>query len=153
VNLENDRFQHEAESILEDESLTAGLDDRAARLLNQWGLDCLHSILDTGSLQPTLQTEEQTKPRLQAVRSLMRLVTRWVLDHAHMTPGSRHELSSALREQAALIYGAEERQSHPLAQDLPLPPTAQSAIRQQALVSELRSLLEPQRPSQPRRRS
>jgi hypothetical protein len=147
VNLENERIQRASESILEDESLTAGLDDAAARLLVDWGLDCVHTILEGES-----QAEERIELRLHAVRDLMRLVARWALNHARMTPSLRYELSSALREQAALIYGVVDLPSHRLEKDLAPGSPSQPAAQQQALINELRRLIEPRRPAQPRRR-
>jgi hypothetical protein len=146
VYLENERFQRASESILEDESLTAGLDDDAARLLVDWGLDCVHIILEGEG-----QAEDRIEVRLQAVRDLMRLVARWTLNHVSLNPGLRQELSTAIREQAALVYGTINPPSHHLEKGFCLTSSSHPIVQQELIIRELRSLIEPRRSVQPRR--
>lgn len=94
------RERRAAESILENESLTADLDDKVATVLLDWGLACATEIArSTASLDPA-QATIATSERLRATRRLMRRVNRQSMDMS----GSAVLLAQII-EQAAVIYG------------------------------------------------
>ena len=74
------RFERAAEGILENERLTAGLDDEAAAVLIDWGLSWAGVIVIATAGMPDSEAEELLSPRLKANRRLMRYVNRWVTD-------------------------------------------------------------------------
>ena len=101
------RRQRAAESILDNESLTADLDDDAARLLNNWALSCAEQIvLSTEGLSDE-EAEDATYPRLRSTRRLMRFVNRWVRQRLEMTPRESDKLLGQIVQQARTIYGPD----------------------------------------------
>ena len=94
------RMQRAAERILENESLTADLDDDAAQVLLDWGVRCAEQIArDTVGLSAN-QVEEAMYPRLRALRRLMRAVNRWAIKCQPMDA----ETLAEMLEQAAIVY-------------------------------------------------
>lgn len=91
-------------SILENESLTAGLDDPAAEVLLDWGIACAERIaVSTAGLDED-QAEEVMAPRLYATRRLMRQAARWVVNRVEMDSEAGAGFLSGIIEQAAVIY-------------------------------------------------
>ena len=100
-----ERVKRAAESILENESLTANLDDAAAKELLDWGLACAQKAAeDTASLE-AFAAESSLTDRLQATRRLMRAVSNWVVGQQDMDAASTSDALSKVMEQAAVIYG------------------------------------------------
>jgi hypothetical protein len=99
------RLQRAAESILENESLTADLDDDAARALLDWGLACAQKVAQDTAGFEALAAETSLADRLQATRRLMRAASRWVLGQQEMDPASASDALSTVMEQASVIYG------------------------------------------------
>lgn len=96
------RMQRAAERILENESLTADLDDDAAKVLLDWGVHCAEQIArDTFGLSAN-QAEEATYPRLRALRRLMRTVNRWAPKRQPMDGKTLNKMLA----QAAVVYRA-----------------------------------------------
>jgi transposase InsO family protein len=94
------RMQRAAERILENEDLTADLDDDAAKVLLDWGVHCAEQIArDTFGLSVN-QAEEAMYPRLRALRRLMRTVNGWAPKQQPMDA----ETLTKMLEQAAIIY-------------------------------------------------
>lgn len=77
------RTRQAVESLLENETLTADLDDEAADALLQWGIDCATRIVqDTAVVGDTLSAdesavEEATYPRMRALRRMLREINEW----------------------------------------------------------------------------
>lgn len=70
------RVARAAESILENEALTAELDDPAAQAVLAWGEEAARrAALSTADLEDN-QAEQELALRLQAVRQMLRAVTR-----------------------------------------------------------------------------
>ncbi len=103
------RADRAAQSILENERLTADLDDGAANVLLDWAIACVQMIAkDTAGLDDK-QAEPAMSPRLRATRRLMRGVNKWITrQQAQDVEGSAKALD-AIMEQAAIIYNMEER--------------------------------------------
>jgi hypothetical protein len=98
------RVRRAAESILENESLTAGLDDEAAQRLLDWGVACAEAIAqETASLNDD-EAEAAMSPRLRATRRFMRRVRGWVVKRQEMEADASAELLSEIIEQAAIMY-------------------------------------------------
>jgi len=100
------RVRRISESFFENESLTANLEDSAAKELLDWALSLGHRIAQgTADVEDDEQADEAMYPRLRAVRRMMRNVNQWV---ASQQEGDRENSSEALNriiEQAQLIYG------------------------------------------------
>ena len=101
------RRQRAAESILDNESLTADLDDDAARLLNDWALSCAEQIVLSPEGLSDEEAEDATYPRLRSTRRLMRFVNRWVRQRLDRTPHESGKLLGQIVQQARTIYGPD----------------------------------------------
>jgi hypothetical protein len=96
----NERTRRAVESVLENESLTADLDDAAAQALLNWSVACARQIMqETGPLDDE-QAEITTAPRMKAVRKLMRIINAWFSQ-----PGDDTAQLDSLLDQAMVIYG------------------------------------------------
>ena len=94
------RIQRAAESILENEALTAGLDDEPAKLLLAWGIDLAQKITAQTAGMDDIQAEEAAYRPMRALRKMLRGANQWTLD-----PQERG-LGRVLR-QAPSVYGAD----------------------------------------------
>jgi hypothetical protein len=101
------RADRAAESILENERLTADLDDAAAQVLLDWGVTCARMIArDTTGLDE-VAAERAMSPRLRAIRRLMRQVNLWVIRGQVMDAQGRSDLLHRMVGRAAVIYGPD----------------------------------------------
>lgn len=99
-----ERIKLAVQSLLENESLTADLDDEAAQTLLDWGISCVRRIaLDTADLNDE-EAEALMAPRLRAVRRLMRCVNNWLSAYS---PEARESALSSIPTQATVIYGTK----------------------------------------------
>lgn len=131
------RVNRTAASILENEPLTADLDDPAAQVLLDWGVACAETIAQcTAGLDDT-EAEDAMYPRLRAMRRLMRQVNRWTLD-AEASAG----LLAQMVEQAAIIYGDDFAPPSHERQDAFLRLQFEFADDPQQMIANLRELLE-----------
>jgi hypothetical protein len=103
------RIKHVAEGFLENESLTADLDDRAAQVLLDWGLTSSKRVAQGTVDLDDVEAEEAMYPRLRATRRLMRYVNRWVAQRQEMDTQASTTLLSRILDQAAIIYGERFR--------------------------------------------
>ncbi len=63
------------ESILENASLTADLDDEAADALIEWGISCVRKVyLDAAGRE---DTEDFVYQQMRAIRKMMRAINKW----------------------------------------------------------------------------
>lgn len=100
------RVRRVSESLLDNERLTADLDDSSAKELLDWGLDLGRRIAQgTTDLKDDEQAEEAMYPRLRATRSLMRGVNRWVNSERDGDQEGSSEVLNRIIEQAQIIYG------------------------------------------------
>lgn len=101
------RIQRAAESILENEALTAGFDDDAAKALLDWGVKQAQSIAsETIELDDVMAEEAMYQP-MRALRKMLRDTNKWVIDPQEMT-------LARILKQAEIIYGncpTEEQQA------------------------------------------
>lgn len=101
-----ERTQRAAESILENESLTEGLDDEAAQVLLDWGLACAKTIAQSTEGLTEAEAEEIMSTRLRAVRRLMRPMDKWINQEALDSEHSAALLAQII-EQAQIVYGED----------------------------------------------
>jgi hypothetical protein len=99
------RIDRAAVSILENERLTADLDDAAAEVLLDWGVACARGIARGTAGLNDAEAEEAMYPRLRAARRLMRRVNSWVANRARMDATASTDALNGIVEQAAVIYG------------------------------------------------
>jgi hypothetical protein len=137
------RVNRAAQSILENENLTADLNDEAAQVLLDWGIAQAKAItMETVEIGDDEEAAEFVYPKMKALRRMLRTVNKW---YAKVKSFDKDYGTSALErilEQAAVIYGEEF-----------IPPTSEQQaeiINQQsnlqkfpaAFIAELQSLIE-----------
>ena len=101
------RINHAAESILENERLTAGLDDKSAQTVIDWGLACAKAIMTNTVGLDDEEAEALTYPQLRATRRLMRSVSKWVVNLAEGDVEAAQNSFQKIINQAKTIYGNE----------------------------------------------
>ena len=129
-----------AESIMENERLTADLDDDAAKVLLDWGISCAKRVVQRTTGMDDAEAEEAAYPGLRATRRLMRSINDWIAKGQEVGGVERLAFLDKVIEHAALVYG----------DDFAPPPPAQrkTFLRRhltdapQQLISSLRALIE-----------
>jgi hypothetical protein len=97
------RVQRATDSLLENERLTADLDDEAANVLLNWGLKRATEIVNqTGNMNES-QAYEFLGPRLKAVQRMLRATSRWISFQGHQER-KLDQLENIYR-QASIVYG------------------------------------------------
>lgn len=154
-----------SESILENESLTAGLDDETAQALLDWGLACAKLVARSTTGMDDEAAQEAMSPRLRAVRQLMRQVRRWGtnLDQATETTApprlnifqrlmrprvlqeykAADELWSGVAAQAAIVYGLDYSPPDDDQRQAFLKQYAEMRTQPLQVIASLRKLVEP----------
>jgi hypothetical protein len=99
------RIRRAAQGILENERLTADLDDTAAEVLLDWGIACAKLVARSTAGLDDSQAEEAMYPRLRATRRLMRLVNKWIANRLETDAEGNVVLLTKIIDQAAIIYG------------------------------------------------
>jgi hypothetical protein len=92
------RRKQAVSSILENEQLTADLDDATADFLLQWGMALTENIVLASQDLDDEQAEEAMYAPMKAVRKMMRAVNKWI------NSGDSKYLDVILK-QARIIYG------------------------------------------------
>ncbi len=123
----NNRIQLAVESILENESLTADIDDDAANELIQWGTDCAEKIVKSSSVLKNIDDiDNMVNKRLKAVRKMMRQISLWIANRQFMDDGIIENILIKILEQVKIIYNKDinlptkSQQKHFLKQSLQL---------------------------------
>jgi hypothetical protein len=141
VNIE-ERIQRTVESILENERLTADLDDDAAQVLLDWGTSCAKRIAQGSLGLNDTQAEETMYQPMRATRRLMSTTNKWIARYDIFGEENHAESLQKIIEQAGIIYGQEYippasgqqsaflMESHELISDIP------------GMISKLRTLVE-----------
>lgn len=101
------RLSRAAESLLENETVTADLDTEAANALLAWGQDCVERIVRDSVGLGDAAAEEAIALRLKAMRRLMRQVNRWVAGQKAAGADLVQPPWPKMLEQAAIIYGQD----------------------------------------------
>jgi len=97
------RIQQVTESLLDNERLTADLDDEAAKVLLDWGLDRATEIVNQTGNMNEHQAYEFLGPRLKAVRRMLSATNRWISCQGHQQ--SELEQLEKIYRQATIVYG------------------------------------------------
>jgi hypothetical protein len=103
------RVERVAETILENERLTAELDDQAADFLLDWGVAWAKMIAQRTAGLGEPEADEIMDEPLRALRGLLRSVNRWVSRASEMDEVERATLLTQMVEQVATICGSEGR--------------------------------------------
>ena len=101
------RIQLAAESILENEALTAALDDEAAKLILAWGLEQSQGIVSETIEMDDAQAEEAIYHPMRALRKMLRIANQWTIEP------QENSLRKFL-QQVEIVYGcipSEEQQA------------------------------------------
>jgi hypothetical protein len=96
-----------AESIMENERLTADLDDDAAKVLVDWGIVCAKRMVQRTTGMDDAEAEEGAYPGLRATRGLMRTINNWIKQGQEIEPEERVASLDKVIEHAAIIYGED----------------------------------------------
>ncbi len=106
MNDVNRRIDRAAERLLTNERLTADLDDEPAQLLLNWGLAWAQMIAESTAGLDKAAAKSIMKPRLKALRRLMRTVNRWAGARESMDAAADRVLLGKVYEQALLAATA-----------------------------------------------
>ncbi|NIP25638.1 MAG: hypothetical protein GWO38_17915 [Phycisphaerae bacterium] len=101
------RIRRVTESILENESLTADLNDEAAEALLDWMIDCAKMVAQSTATLDEQAAEEAMSSRLRAIRRLMRLVNNWISQGPPAELVANQDQLDKILEQATIIYGQD----------------------------------------------
>jgi hypothetical protein len=99
------RINRAIESVLENESLTADLDDDAAKTLLDWGIACVNQIAQSITGLDTIEAEKIMSSQLRAIRRLMRSVNKWIGNWQETDAKGHTRRLGKILEQSAIIYG------------------------------------------------
>jgi hypothetical protein len=95
------------ESLLENEALSADLDDAAAQALLDWAIDCAERISRETESLGAIASEEAEYPRLRALRKLMRSVNSWISGREAVGAGGDEAFFIQIVSLAQVIYGED----------------------------------------------
>lgn len=105
----NFSLERAANNILDDERLTAGLDDETADYLLEWGLALVAAAAaDTNGLDSEGVTEI-TQPRIKAIKGLLRLINDWLQNGDDWDLMEKEDRLSRILIVAGLAYGTDLR--------------------------------------------
>lgn len=96
-----------AESIMENERLTADLDDDAAKVLIDWGVACARLVAQRTTGMDDAEAEEAMYPGLRATRRMMRTMNDWIAEGQGIGGVERLAFLDKVIEHAALVYGGD----------------------------------------------
>ncbi len=118
------RIEKAAQSILENEMLTADLDDEAANVLLDWGVTCAR-VISQGTLGlDEMEAEDAMYQPMRATRRMMRAINKWVSRYEILGDDGHVEILEKIITQASIIYGSDY-----------IPPTSD---RRNAFLSEIK---------------
>ena len=101
------RARRAAESLLENESLTADLDDAAASKLLKWGTQLVKDIASETVGMDDEQADQVTYARMRATRKMMRSVNKLIAGRNELDAEGKLNLLVTISENMALIQGTE----------------------------------------------
>jgi hypothetical protein len=136
------RVNRAAESILENERLTADLDDADAKVLIDWGVACAERIARSTAGLNDLEAEEAMYPRLRATRRMMRQVNSWMASRRTMDATTSATALDEISALAEIIYGDDYVPLSRARRDAFLRLHFEYADDPQQLITQLRDLFE-----------
>lgn len=131
-----------AESLLENESLTDGLDDSTAAVLLGWGVELARSIASRTAGMDDAQAEEVMDEPMRGLRRMLRHTSRWV---QAVLDGDAETASDSLNtaiEQARLVYGENIRSLDDQTLAIQPTPVNQAPVDPPEMIERLRLALE-----------
>ena len=99
-----ERFHRVMGGMIGNESLVSSLDDDAARELFSWGESAARRIVDETDGMDDDTAEQHMAPRLRAIRSMMRSLSRWIGEAESLDTSSREALWNRVGEQAGILF-------------------------------------------------
>jgi hypothetical protein len=100
------RIRMAAESILENETIRAGMEDDGANALLDWGTTCAKQIAAaTADLEDDDDAEESSYPRMKALRGMLGAVQK--LHMPEVEPAQQAELWNEITSHVPVIYNQE----------------------------------------------
>lgn len=142
MNKVQERANRAAESLLENESLTADLDDESAQALLDWALACAERIAQSTADLDDGEAEEAMSPRLRAVRRMMRLVNAWLASPAERDIDGGEPVLDQIIDQVQAVYGPAFIPPSDDQRQALLGRRTELAAEPQRLIADLRGLLE-----------
>lgn len=136
------RIQRAVESILENEKLTADLDDDAAQVLLDWGTSCAQKIAQGSLGLNDAQAEEAMYQPMRATRRMMRAANKLAARNEILGDEGRTEALQKIIEQAGVIYGRDYIPPDSDHQNLFLANTHGAVADIPKMISRLRALVE-----------
>jgi hypothetical protein len=101
-----ERVNRAAESILENESLTADLNDEAAKVLLDWGVARAKEIANgTIEILDEEQAEEAMYAQMRALRRILRTTNQWATKINTIDREYGESALATIIEQAAILFG------------------------------------------------
>ncbi len=144
----SERARRAAQSILENESLTDGLDDSAASKLVEWGVTRAKATAAQTAAMSEVEAEVFLEENLRSLRRMLKGASRWAQALvAADVETARGNLLSAV-EQAAGVYGQSFRAPDSQQVESMLSPIGEPAGEIGTLLVRLRSLFEASAPDQ-----
>ncbi|MBC8508786.1 MAG: hypothetical protein ISR58_15655 [Anaerolineales bacterium] len=143
------RIEKAAQSILENEKLTADLDDDAAQILLDWGIDSAKQIVQSTLGLDDMEAEDAMYQPMRANRRLMRGVNKFVSRYAILGEEGQVEALEKIVSQAGVIYGSEYVPPSSDQQSAFLTETKELIADIPQLIARLRSYVEGEKPSAP----
>ncbi len=101
-----ERLRWVTESLLENESLTADLDEQAAQGILDWGMALAWEIVQSTAVPDDADAEAAMEPRLQALRRLLREASHFLANAGRLTPEQAQQALERLGRYAQKAYGA-----------------------------------------------
>ncbi len=143
MNFMEQRVTRAAESILENENLTADLNDEAAQILLDWGVTRAKEIaLNTVEYIDDEQAEEAMYRPMRALRRMLRTVNKWSAKVQERDQDHGITALKRILKQAETVYGAEYVSMDPAAQADILSRQDEFVTNPVAFIANLRSAVE-----------
>ncbi len=143
------RIEKAAQSILENEKLTADLDDNAAQVLLDWGIASAKQIVQGTLGLDDMEAEVTMYQPMRANRRLMRGVNKLVSRYDMLGEEGQVEALEKIISQAGVIYGSEYVPPSSDHQSDFLSETKEIITDIPQWIAKLRSFVEGQKPSAP----
>ena len=107
MDILSNRIKKVVESVLENEALVSGLDERAAEILQEWGIKNATSVAEKTDMLDDERAEREMYPQLKASRRLMRAIRVWVQYEKDSSTEEREKLWAKVDKRAKGLYGDE----------------------------------------------
>jgi len=143
------RIEKAAQSILDNEKLTADLDDDAAQVLLDWGIASAKQIVQGTLGLDDMEAEDAMYQPMRANRRLMRGVNKWASRYEILGDEGHVEALQKIISQAGVIYGADYVPPTPDQQNTFLAECKEFFADIPLWIAKLRSFVEGEKPSAP----